>query len=117
MNPYYQSRPPKTAKISRRIWDIITILQHGREPYSLWRNWNGCVFGYQLGDADYGCWKVGVTFTKCHDVPDDILIVAGVRMGNMLMEDWYKKYRPDVYQDMINDKEALIKKLDNLKEA
>ena len=96
MNPYYESRPPKTAAVSRKIWDMVTELE-GREPLTLWKNWNGIVFGCQMSDADYGDWKY--TFSKvaipCGSVPEYILVLAGSRLGNKSLADWYREHNPE----------------------
>jgi len=96
MNPYYETRPPKTARVSRKIWDMLTECK-GREPTCLWRNWNGLVFGTQLSDADYGDWKY--TFSKIGvpsgSVPEHIVILAGSRLGGKSLREWYKEHNPE----------------------
>jgi len=51
----YTSRPPKTARVSRKIWDLLR-LEFGQQPSSLWLNPNGKVWGLSLGDAWYSMW-------------------------------------------------------------
>ena len=96
MNPYYESRPPKTAVISRKIWDLVTEYK-GREPVALWKNWNGIVFGLQMGDADYGDWKYDYSNLATHaqSVPEYILVMAKSRFRNMLFGDWLKEHCPE----------------------
>jgi hypothetical protein len=75
----YNSRPPKTARVSRIIWDELTI-KLKQEPIRIWRNGNGIVFGHTTQDgADWGIW-----FVQTHDnhsafIPSDILTKAKVK--------------------------------------
>jgi len=91
---HWMSRPPKTARIARRIWDLITVAD-GEEPCELWHNWNGVVYGQQLSDVDYGAWKRdGGVYGYGEDVDGYILIMAGTRLGGMLEEEYLAKYNP-----------------------
>lgn len=72
-------RPQATARMARKIWDLVTE-RAGREPYRLWKNWNGIVFGkYAQSGADYGRWMVEFSkYGQMGGVPEDILeIVRG----------------------------------------
>jgi len=93
-NTNWSSRPPATARIARKIWDLVT-LDRGQEPHELWHNWNGKVYGKQLSDADYGAWKVdGGVHGFGEDVDDYILIMAGCRIGGMLLREFLAEYNP-----------------------
>lgn len=94
MKTNWDSRPPATARVARRIWDLVTI-ERGEEPRELWHNWNGMVYGQQLSDADYGAWKVdGGVHGFGEDVEDYIRVMAGSRIGGMLLKDFLAKYNP-----------------------
>ncbi len=89
----WNERPPKTARIARRIWNLLAI--DGQEPNELWHNGNGMCWGNQLSDADYGAWKRdGGYHDAGEDVPEHIVIMAGATMSGLKMRDWYAKFNP-----------------------
>ena len=83
---YYASRPPKTARVSRKIWDALTDLL-GHEPVEVWLNGNGWVWGYRLGNAWYSVWFYKSFPSGEPDdeecVPIEILVKAGARQGKL----------------------------------
>lgn len=108
-NQLYSSRPPATARVARKIWDLMEA-KYGKDSFSeLWYNWNGIVFGYQMSDADYECWKVGDGLSRATDVDDFILIMAGVKCNRMPLQKYLAKVNPK----MLAIYEKQIKELEN----
>lgn len=90
----WSNRPPKTARIARRIWDMLTMID-GVEPGELWHNGNGIAWGHHLSDADYGAWKRDGGYAGMgEDVPEYVVIMAGATMDGMKMREWYAKFNP-----------------------
>lgn len=120
MKTHWDSRPPATARVARKIWDLLTLHQ-GEEPDKLWHNWNGIVWGRQMSDADYGAWKqAGGVSGWGEDVDEFIVIMAGGRQGGLPLRDWYAKFNPkalELYDKQIADFKRRMTSNQSIKEA